>query len=300
MQQAVQPSTPWKQAAMQNAEKLTDVWDVVKSWLGRAAEIILTICMFAQLIGMLPGVNYPLLLNNVILGVQIIMLDFGAFALAPLAEHARAIGQDEAAKRADDMATFLIWLVMITILIIIVGQFSAIFGAYAQYVNDFVKYAEPVLILVRVGSVVKYIHVIHSLRGSTAIAPIPQPEQQKTIDDILARIDRQAHHLSTVEQSIATLAQQISVVQHAGPGYAEMMAQLNDRISTLSKQRETKPLPVARAAEQKPQPGSTREQVRALRAEGLGVSEIAARLSKSRQAIYAHIRVIEQEEEHAA
>jgi hypothetical protein len=194
-----------KQQAMQRAESLTDIWDVTKAWLGRAAEIVLTICMFAQLIGMLPGVNYPGPVNNIILGVQIIMLDFGAFALAPLAEHARNIGQDDAAKQAENMATFLIRLVIFTMLIIIIGQFSPIFGEYAKYITGFVKYAEPALILVRVGCVVKYIHVIHSLRSSTTldIQPTSAPTslvQNERIDQLEDTIKKLNERLTSIMQ----------------------------------------------------------------------------------------------------
>ncbi len=180
----------WKQAAMQRAERLTDIWDIVKAWAGRAAEIVLTVCMFAQLIGMLPGVNYPMFVNNTILGVQIVMLDFGAFALAPLIEHARQIGQEQAAQKAEDMATFLVRLVILTVVLIIIGQFAPIFGAYAWLVTAIVKYSEPVLILVRVGCVVKYIHVIHSLRSTTALAvqPTAQPAQPLDYQEIARQL----------------------------------------------------------------------------------------------------------------
>jgi hypothetical protein len=194
-----------KQQAMQRAEGLTDIWDIFKAWMGRAAEIVLTLCMFAQLIGMLPGIAYPGWANNTILGVQIIMLDFGAFALAPLAEHARNIGQDEAAKQAENMATFLIRLVILTMVLIIVGQFSAIFGPYAKYITGFVKYAEPALILVRVASVVKYIHVIHSLRGSTlAIEPTQQPIQNEKVAQLEETISGLQAQLLTVVKALET------------------------------------------------------------------------------------------------
>jgi hypothetical protein len=191
-----------KQIAMQRAEGLTDIWDVFKAWMGRAAEIVLTLCMFAQLIGMLPGVSYPGPTNSIILGVELIMLDFGAFALAPLAEHARNIGQDDAAIKAEAMATWLIRLVMTTIIIVIIGQFSPIFGPGAKYITGFVKYAEPVLILVRVGFIVKYIHVIHSLRGSTlAIEPTHQPTQPI-----------QNEKIAQLEETISGLKEQFSMV----------------------------------------------------------------------------------------
>jgi hypothetical protein len=191
-----------KQQAMQRAEGLTDIWDIFKAWMGRAAEIVLTLCMFAQLIGMLPGIAYPGWANNTILGVQIIMLDFGAFALAPLAEHARNTGQEQAAKLAEDMAKFLIRLVIFTIVLITIGQFSPIAGPkIGPVIKTIVGYAEPVLILVRVGFVVKYIHVIHSLRSSTlAIEPTHQPTSDlhtEKIEQLEKTIEQLNERLST-------------------------------------------------------------------------------------------------------
>jgi hypothetical protein len=203
---AISNTIEWKQAAMQKAERLTDIWDIVKAWAGRAAEIVLTVCMFAQLIGMLPGVNYPTFVNNAILGVQIIMLDFGAFALAPLIEHARQIGQEQAAQKAEDMATFLVRLVIVTVVLIIIGQFAPVAGRYAWLVTAVVKYSEPVLILIRVGCVVKYIHVIHSLRSTTSLAiqPISQPAQQQPNGEI-----------AELREQITALASQITDLQSA-------------------------------------------------------------------------------------
>jgi hypothetical protein len=195
-----------KQTAMQRAEGLTDIWDVFKAWMGRAAEIVLTLCMFGQLIGMLPGVSYPGPTNSIILGVELIMLDFGAFALAPLAEHARNIGQDEAAIRAEAMATWLIRLVMTTIIIVIVGQFSPIFGPGAQYITGFVKYAEPVLILVRVGFIVKYIHVIHSLRSSTTLDIQPTQAPTSHLQD--TRIDQLEDTIRKLNERLTSIMQE--------------------------------------------------------------------------------------------
>jgi hypothetical protein len=200
-------STAWKQAAMQRAEKLTDYWDIVKAWAGRSAEIILTVCMFVSLVGMLPGVHYWSWVSNAVLAVQMIMLDFGGFALHTLAEHARDSGQDEAARKAERMADFLIGLVIVTLAIITVGQLAALAGPFAGLVSNVVKYAEPVLILVRVVSSVKYIHVIHSLRGSTQLAIQPTQVPTQPAQDELAET------LASLTNSVATMAEQISSIQ---------------------------------------------------------------------------------------
>jgi hypothetical protein len=209
---AISNTVEWKQAAMQKAERLTDMWDIVKAWAGRAAEIVLTMCMFAQLIGMLPGVAYATWINNSILGVQIIMLDFGAFALAPLIEHARQIGQEQAAQKAEDMATFLIRLVIVTVVLIIIGQFATVAGPYAWLVTAVVKYSEPVLILVRVGCVVKYIHVIHSLRSTTSLAIHPthvptQPVEAEQISKLTTMVETLNSGLVDMRATLSSIQQ---------------------------------------------------------------------------------------------
>ncbi len=207
-----QPDQSWKQAAMQKAERLTDLWDVTKAWVGRAAEIVLSLCMFAQLIGVLPGVHYWAWVDNFILSIQMIMLDMGAFALHTLAEQARTSGQEEAADKADRLATFLIRLMITTIALIIIGQMAVIFKDYAITIQTVVSYAEMVLILVRVVSTVKYIHTIHSLRGSTAlhvqsVQPPVQPVQIEHIDELKTQIAELAAAVSQVNLSMPTSPQ---------------------------------------------------------------------------------------------
>ncbi len=181
--------THWKDVALQKAERLTDVWDIIKAWSGRSAEIVLTFCMFAQLIGVLPGVHYWPWADNVILAVQVIMLDMGAFALHTLADQARSNGQEEAANKADKLGTFLIRLMITTIALIIIGQVSVIVKDYAVLIQQVVSYLEIVLILVRVVSTVRFIHVIHSLRGSTS--QMVQPTQVVTIENRLQEMATQ-------------------------------------------------------------------------------------------------------------
>jgi hypothetical protein len=203
--------TNWKQAAMQKAERITDYWDIVKAYCGRSAEVVLSLCMFASLIGVLLGIHYWPWVNNLILAIQIIMLDMGGFALNTLAEHARDNGQEEAAQKAESMARFLIGLVIATLAIITIGQLSAIAGPYAGVVKTSVGYAEPLLILVRVISTVKYIHTIHSLRGSTSLDVQPTQVPTQSIQD--ERVDRMEDAMNTLASRLTTV---LEAVQASG------------------------------------------------------------------------------------
>jgi hypothetical protein len=253
--------TGWKQNAMQQAERLTDTWDVIKAWAGRAAEIVLTVCMFISLIGMLPAVHYWVWVTDSVLAVQMIMLDFGGFALHTLAEHARDGGQLDAAKKAERMANFLIGLVILSMAIITVGQLSGVFGPAAATVTNIVKYAEPVLILVRVVSSVKYIHTIHSLRGSglhlqalpTSQADLDRiatlTEQVRSLEDTLAKSSTRFTEAlrSQEEKSSAQLTEALRSQE----------AKSIERIETILKSVQSPPS-VAAQPEKKEKPANTR------------------------------------------
>lgn len=206
--------THWKESALQRAEQITDYWDIIKAYAGRSAEIVLSVCMFISIIGVLPGVHYWDWVGNFVLSVQIIMLDMGGFALNTLAEQARDNGHEEAAGKAERMATFLIRLVIATLALITIGQLASIAGPYASLVRLLAGYAETSLILVRVISTVAYIHVIHSLRGSALdIQPIPAP----TPDLHTERIDQLEERLHTMEGNIEKLLESLQHVHFDAP-----------------------------------------------------------------------------------
>jgi len=152
-----QQPTSWKEKAIQKAEGISDAWEVVKEYLGRATEWVLFACMLENIIQMLPGINLPEMLTNAVMGTQVIMLDIGGFALASMAERAREQGHEEAADKAATTVKFLIGLMILTLLFVAVGN---LFPAYKSSTDM----AEKFLILVRVVMTVVYGHVIHGMR----------------------------------------------------------------------------------------------------------------------------------------
>ncbi len=150
----------WKDAALAKAEAITDAWEVVKAYAGRAAEWVLFVCMIINIVEMLPEVNLSTSVTNAVLGIQVVMLDIGGLSLSTMAAHARALGDEKAAKRAGTTSAFLIGLMIVTLLLVSIGL---LFPTVKQYTD----LAEKGLILVRVVMTVIYSHVIHSLRSTS-------------------------------------------------------------------------------------------------------------------------------------
>ncbi|HEY7418856.1 MAG TPA: hypothetical protein VH593_26990, partial [Ktedonobacteraceae bacterium] len=160
----------------QKAEFITDTWEVAKAYAGRAAEWVLFLCMIANIIEMLPGINMARWLLNLVLGIQVVMPDIGGMSLASMALHAREQGDKTAAKKAGMTSRFLIGLMIVTLLLVSVG---VLFPAVKQYTDM----AEKGLILVRVVMTVTYGHVLHSLRSSRQQAvPVPTALQSAVPD----------------------------------------------------------------------------------------------------------------------
>jgi hypothetical protein len=161
----------WKHAALKNAEVITDAWEVVKVYAGRAAEWVLFLCMIANIIAMLPGMAVPTYVTNLVLGVQVVMLDIGGMSLSSMAAHIRERGEIAAAKKASTTSTFLIGLMIFTLLLVSIGVLFPVLKSYTDM-------GEKGLILVRVVMTVIYGHVIHSLRGSSQqVVPVPATPQ---------------------------------------------------------------------------------------------------------------------------
>jgi hypothetical protein len=174
---AANAHTPhWKDAALQKAEVITDTWEVVKAYAGRAAEWVLFLCMIVNIVEMLPGVNLPATMTNTVLGIQVVMLDIGGMSLSTMAAHIRALGDAEAAKKASITSTFLIGLMIVTLLLVTIGLLFPLVKPYTDI-------AEKGLILIRVVMTVIYSHVLHSLRSSHRQVPVP-PALQPAVPNL--------------------------------------------------------------------------------------------------------------------
>ncbi|MBV9689634.1 MAG: hypothetical protein JO202_07970 [Ktedonobacteraceae bacterium] len=146
---------PWPERAMEQAEAISDAWEVCKAYAGRLAEWVLFGCMVANIVEVLAPV--PPVVENVVLSVQAITLDIAGFGLATMAGQARRQGHERAASRARVTAWGLIGLMMVTLLCVSVG----VLWPDCKPSTDAV---EKVLMLGRVVMTVLYGHVVQSLR----------------------------------------------------------------------------------------------------------------------------------------
>jgi hypothetical protein len=244
---------PWKDAAMEKAECITDIWEVVKAYMGRAAEWVLFLCMVINIIQMLPGVNVAGWILNLVLSVQVVMLDIGGMSLSSMAEHAKEKGEVANAKKADITSKFLIGLMITTLLLVAAG---VLFPAIKQYTDM----AEKGLILVRVVMTVIYGHVIHSLRGSGHQAPVPATpavpsgtELETLIKDILVpvlqqyRTETKADIAEQIKRVLPALTQQSKVSQDIPTSDTSAEAPQLQSVALLSVRRRQKDVSRARS-----------------------------------------------------
>jgi len=225
----------WKETALQKAEVITDVWEVVKAYAGRAAEWILFLCMIANIVEMLPGVSLPAILTNTVLSIQVVMLDIGGMSLGTMAAHIREQGDTEAAKKAGITSKFLIGLMILTLLLVSIG----LLFPTVKYYTDM---AEKGLILVRVVMTVIYGHVLHSLRSSNRQAvPIPtalpsavpdRAELEALIKKILVPMLEQYHTGITSE-----VAMQVKQISAPDIDYQQLAATLQDHVAVQNRQQ---------------------------------------------------------------
>ncbi len=171
-------STPhhWRDIAIAKSEIITDAWEVTKAYSARIAEWVLFICMIFNIVEILPGVHLLSAVSNAVLATQVVALDIAGFGLASMADHARRMGNEAAAKRASGTGYFLIGIMLATLLVVTVGILWP--GTL-----PIVAGIEKVLILVRVLMIVIYGHVIHGLRVTTAaVRHTDEQRSTQTVD----------------------------------------------------------------------------------------------------------------------
>ncbi len=188
MSQLVQ-NKQWKHTAIQRSETITDVWDVIKVYLGRGAVVILFICMIGDVIQVLPGGLLQQWVISSILGVQIVTIDVAGFGLQSIAENARLNGDEKGYKKAMLTSYALISIMMITLFLLTTAQIWPVTKPFVSTLND-------ALILVRVGMTVLYGHIVHSL-GKSQHHLIPA----HVADDLQHQLERMQHdHEATIRR----------------------------------------------------------------------------------------------------
>lgn len=188
MSQLVQ-NKQWKHTAIQRSETITDLWDVIKVYLGRGAVVILFICMIGDVIQVLPGGLLQQWVISTILGVQIVTIDVAGFGLQSIAENARLNGDEKGYKKAMYTSYALISIMMITLFLLTTAQIWPDTKGVVSIAND-------ALILVRVGMTVLYGHIVHSL-GKSQHHLIPA----HVADDLQHQLERMQHeHEATIRR----------------------------------------------------------------------------------------------------
>lgn len=185
---AAQPQRHWRDIAIAKSELITDAWEVTKAYAGRIAEWVLFGCMVMNIIEILPGVTLWPFVSNMVLGTQAVTLDVAGFGLASMADHARRMGDEEAACKAERTGWCLITIMVLTIALVTCG-------ALWPVTRWFTDPTEKVLILVRVVMTVIYGHVLHGLRRIEHATT--QQIQQSALEELAATFNRQILDLHT-------------------------------------------------------------------------------------------------------
>jgi len=209
----------WREAALARSEAISDAWEVTKTYAGRLAEWVLFGCMIVNIVEILTKIPTPV--SNVVLGIQVVMLDVGGFALATMAANARDQGNEQAARKAATTGRLLIGVTVLTLLLVTLGLL------WPEQLGDSVNGAEKVLILVRIVMTVIYGHVIHSLRRSEM-----HQHRVQTQVDVLEQQVGQA--LTKIEQNLALQVQQLQGEMQQNS--ASISLQFRGEIQALSEQ----------------------------------------------------------------
>jgi uncharacterized membrane-anchored protein YhcB (DUF1043 family) len=189
----------WRDRLIAKSEAISDAWQVALAYAGRAAEIILFVCMFINIVEMVPTIHVWDWLSNGTLIVQMITLDVAGFSLNSMAKHVRRGGDEETAKKAEDVGRILISIMVISLINVTI---KLLFGSVVPHLSTYLGYVDDVLILARVVATVFYGHVIHSLREAKQYI---QEQKQEQTEDLQAELERLRQTLQTERQQTAAL-----------------------------------------------------------------------------------------------
>lgn len=228
-----QQAIHWRDRAIARSEAISDAWQVFLAYTGRAAEIILFICMVFSLLQMLPTITLWTWLVNTILVIQMVTLDVAGFGLNSMAKAVRRGGDTATAEKAEQTATFLIIIMIVSLLSVTIAQ---MFGKKYPIVGDIMHYLDYGLILTRVVMTVLYGKVIHALRDS-------QQQMQAVADETEARLREElAQTREKLQQEreavLAMKAGKESTTTDLSRQLAEMKSALDSKTVELSHTQE--------------------------------------------------------------
>ncbi len=205
----------WRDSAIEKSQAISDAWDVVKAYAGRAAEWLLFACMIVDIAEMLPGSIVPVAVANGVLAVQAITLDVAGFGLQSLADHAERLGDERAARKARSTGAVLISIMIATLVSV---TLPLLWPALSVYTGP----ADKVLILVRVVMTVIYGHVMHSLRQYAEV------RAQRELEEVRAEVQGLREELVQVREAAG---------QQAADMVQEVRAKVDDLAQQLEEQR---------------------------------------------------------------
>lgn len=146
---------------------VTAITDWFLGFFGKAAHLVLILTTLYTGTELLPGVSLPGPLNNAVFVLQMLVLDVGGMGLAKLAMQANDRGNEDGAKRAEDLSKWLIRIVIAS-LVTVAGEQAV---RAIPKLNDISTIVDGVniavggiLTIARAVCAVNYGRVIHSLQ----------------------------------------------------------------------------------------------------------------------------------------
>lgn len=218
--------TNWKDGAIQKSGLISDVWDIFISYAGRAAGWILFSCMAVNIIQVLPGITIPAGITTAVTGIEIITLDVAGFGLNTIAKLVKKHGDDEqrkVAKGANRLASMLIGIMMLTLILITLGYLF-------PTLTTATKYADDVLIVVRIALIVYYMHTMHALREAESEIATKETQTEQANDKLALSNQKQ---IEASDKKINTVYGLLENIQEAYTKQSDHIQKLEEYVQRL-------------------------------------------------------------------
>jgi hypothetical protein len=188
---------------------VTVVTDWFLGFVGKAAHLILILTTLYTGAELLPGVVLPASLNTAVFVIQMLALDVGGMGLAKLAMQAKDRGNSEGARQAEQLSTWLIRLVIASLVTVAIEQASRALPVLASWSSTIAGIAVIIgaaLTIARAICAVHYGRVMHLLHADEE-----EPSQRPCVEEL---VQQAVSDLATTlraeqQQALAQLRQEI-------------------------------------------------------------------------------------------
>ena len=232
----------WRDVLIERAEVISDAWQVFLAYAGRAAQIVLFLCMIITIIEMFPGATGAhgwmwAWLPNFTLLIQMVTLDVAGFGLSSMAKHIRRGGDTETAEKAEKTSTALIAIMMVSLLSVAVKLLFGTIVVNGIAVSDVVTGVDDVLIMVRIVATVYYGHIINELSDVKQYMQVQAKAKDTDLQNEVVRLqgilqtERKAH-----QDKITDLQGQISLIQQSANAALTTTSNQGDLVGSLQNQ----------------------------------------------------------------